>query len=216
MPQLRVHIWQLKRTQLRPGPGLPWWLRGKESSCQWRRHRFDPWSGKVPHASEQLNPWATITEPVLETPGAESTEPTHHDYWSPRALEPVFRNKRSHHSEKQVESNSCLPQLERSRYSNKEIAQPEINRILKKRPSSSQINTFLKINIFKKRYSNLEDLETELLEGLKEWLREMENLRLATQEGHALPEGQHWKTGAGTPRPGTEGHPEESWGLRPF
>ena len=31
--------------------GLPRWLRGKESTCQWRRHRrhrFDPWVGKVP------------------------------------------------------------------------------------------------------------------------------------------------------------------------
>ena len=28
--------------------GLPWWLRGKESTCQCRRHRFDPWVGKIP------------------------------------------------------------------------------------------------------------------------------------------------------------------------
>ena len=25
--------------------GLPWWLNGKESTCQWRR--FDPWVGKI-------------------------------------------------------------------------------------------------------------------------------------------------------------------------
>ena len=30
--------------------GLPWWLRGKESTCQSRRHGFNPWSGKIPHA----------------------------------------------------------------------------------------------------------------------------------------------------------------------
>ena len=24
--------------------GLPWWLSGKESACQCRRHRFDSWS----------------------------------------------------------------------------------------------------------------------------------------------------------------------------
>ena len=23
--------------------GFPWWLTGKESACQCRRHRFDPW-----------------------------------------------------------------------------------------------------------------------------------------------------------------------------
>ena len=29
-------------------PGLSWWLSGKESACQCRRHRFDPWVGKMP------------------------------------------------------------------------------------------------------------------------------------------------------------------------
>ena len=24
--------------------GLPWWLNGKESTCQCRKNRFDPWS----------------------------------------------------------------------------------------------------------------------------------------------------------------------------
>ena len=38
--------------------GLPWWLSGKESPCQCRRHRFDPWIGNIPHAMEQLSPWA--------------------------------------------------------------------------------------------------------------------------------------------------------------
>ena len=23
--------------------GLPWWFSGKESTCQCRRHGFDPW-----------------------------------------------------------------------------------------------------------------------------------------------------------------------------
>ena len=44
---------------------LAWWLSGKESACQSRRHRFDPWSGKIPHASEQLSPSATVIGPVL-------------------------------------------------------------------------------------------------------------------------------------------------------
>ena len=29
-------------------PGLPWWLSGKEPSCQCRRRGFDPWVGKIP------------------------------------------------------------------------------------------------------------------------------------------------------------------------
>ena len=28
--------------------GLPWWLGGKESTCQCRRHGFNPWVGKIP------------------------------------------------------------------------------------------------------------------------------------------------------------------------
>ena len=30
------------------GMGLPWWLSGKESACQCRRHRFNPWVRKIP------------------------------------------------------------------------------------------------------------------------------------------------------------------------
>ena len=28
--------------------GLLWWISGKESACQCRRHRFDPWVRKIP------------------------------------------------------------------------------------------------------------------------------------------------------------------------
>ena len=28
--------------------GLRRWLNGKESACQYRRPRFDPWVGKIP------------------------------------------------------------------------------------------------------------------------------------------------------------------------
>ena len=28
--------------------GFPWWFRGKESTCQCRRFRFDPWVRKIP------------------------------------------------------------------------------------------------------------------------------------------------------------------------
>ena len=27
---------------------LPWWLSGKESTCQGRRYRLDPWVRKIP------------------------------------------------------------------------------------------------------------------------------------------------------------------------
>jgi len=45
--------------------GLPWWFSGKESTCQCRRHGFNPWSREIPHAMEQLSPCTTTVEPVL-------------------------------------------------------------------------------------------------------------------------------------------------------
>ena len=41
--------------------GFPWWLSGKESTCQIRIQGFGPWSGAV----KQIRLWATNTEPVL-------------------------------------------------------------------------------------------------------------------------------------------------------
>jgi len=44
---------------------LSWWLSGKESTCQCRRHRSNSYSGKIPHAMEQLILGATTIEPIL-------------------------------------------------------------------------------------------------------------------------------------------------------
>ena len=44
---------------------LPWWLSGEESTCQCRRHGFDPQSRKISRVSEELSPSAVATEPVL-------------------------------------------------------------------------------------------------------------------------------------------------------
>ena len=49
-----------------------------------RGHGVEPWSGKIPHAAEQLSPCTTTTEPVLWSPQATTTEPTRRNYWSPR------------------------------------------------------------------------------------------------------------------------------------
>ena len=40
-------------------PGKP-----KESTCQCRKHGFDPWSRKILHAMEQLSQCATTIEPI--------------------------------------------------------------------------------------------------------------------------------------------------------
>ena len=43
---------------------LPWWRSGQESACRCREHRFEPWSGKIPRAAEQLRPCSTTTKPA--------------------------------------------------------------------------------------------------------------------------------------------------------
>ena len=93
-----VHGWVRQHTSRYTGLGLPWWLSGEESASQCRRHGFSPWSGKIPHAMERLSPRITTTMPVLWSPGATTAEPVCHNYWSPRTLEPVLRNKRSPHT----------------------------------------------------------------------------------------------------------------------
>ena len=77
--------------------GLPWWRSGWESACQCRGHGFKPWSGKIPHAAEQLGPWATITEPAC--------------------LEPVLRNKRGHDNERPAHRDEEWPPLAATRES---------------------------------------------------------------------------------------------------
>ena len=42
-----------RREKERVLEGLPWWHSGLESACQCRGHRFEPWSGRIPHATEQ-------------------------------------------------------------------------------------------------------------------------------------------------------------------
>ena len=55
--------------------GLPWWFRGKESTRQCRGHRFDPWSGKILHATGQLGPWAATAEPARREPVLRKRRP---------------------------------------------------------------------------------------------------------------------------------------------
>ena len=76
-------------------PGLPWWHSGWESAC--RGHGFEPWSGRIPHAAEQLGPWATATEPAH--------------------LEPLLRNKRGHDSERPAHRDEEWPLLAATRES---------------------------------------------------------------------------------------------------
>ena len=95
--------------------GLPWWRSGWESACQCKGHGFEPWSGRIPHAAEQLDPWATATEPAR--------------------LEPVLRNKRGRDSERPAHRDEEWPPLAATRESP----------LMKRRPNTAKkINKFKK------------------------------------------------------------------------
>ena len=87
------------------------WLSGKEFPCQCRRHGFDPWSGRIPHAPEQLSlcsraPEPQLLKPTLHRTCAPQEEPSE---WKAHAL--------------QLESSSCSPQPEKSPRSNEDPAE---------------------------------------------------------------------------------------------
>ena len=83
-PNTQRDINYSKTLDLKPNAGLPWWCSGLESACQRRGHGFEPWSGQIPHAAEELSPRGTTTKPALYSPWATATEPVSHNYWSPR------------------------------------------------------------------------------------------------------------------------------------
>ena len=91
-------VWEeITKKEIRSIRGLPWWRSGWESTCQCRGHGFEPWSGKIPHAVEQLGPWATTTEPAR--------------------LGPVLRNKRGRDSERPAHRDEERPPLATTRES---------------------------------------------------------------------------------------------------
>ena len=116
--------------------GLPWGRSGWESACQCRGRGFEPWSRKIPHATEQLSPCITTTGLVLWSLRATLLRPTH--------LEPMLRNGRSHRSEKPVHCSGEWPPLAATRESlrsNKDPTQPKINKInkcIKKREKNTK------------------------------------------------------------------------------
>ena len=51
--------------------GLPWWLSGRESACQCRRLKFNPWVGKDPLEKEMATHSSILAWeiPWTEEPG---------------------------------------------------------------------------------------------------------------------------------------------------
>ena len=103
-------LWRTVRSFLKQLKiGLPWWRSSWESACQCGGHGFEPWSGKFPHATEQLGPWATTTEPARLEPvlrnkrGQDSERPAHRDEeWLPLAAtrESPRTETKTQHSQK--------------------------------------------------------------------------------------------------------------------
>ena len=105
--------------------GLPWWFSDEESTCQCRRHGLDSLAQEDSiclRANEPVhnNYWACALEPkdrnrwahvlqLLESTCSRAQglqpQPVCCNYWGPRALEPMFRNKRSHCNERPVHRN---------------------------------------------------------------------------------------------------------------
>ena len=85
--------------------GLPWWCSGWESACQCRRHGLEPWSGKIPHAAEQLGPWAHLELVLRNKRGRDSERPAHLDEeWPPLATtrESPRTEMKTQHSQKLI------------------------------------------------------------------------------------------------------------------
>ena len=92
-------------------PRLPWWLSGKELTCQCRKHRLHLWSGKI------SLPWNhQVHEPQLLKP--ESSRAFAPQQEGPPQWEAYVLH---------LESSPGLQQLEKSLSSNEDPAQPKIN-----------------------------------------------------------------------------------------
>ena len=69
-----IHTVNLIRPEKGMELGLPWWFRGKESTCQFRKHGFSPRSRKIPPAPKQLSPRTTLLSLRTRARGAATTE----------------------------------------------------------------------------------------------------------------------------------------------
>ena len=103
----------LSSSKVKSSPeGIPRWPSGKESTCQCRRHRFDPWSGKIPHAAGHLSLCTTTTESMH--PRAHALQQEKPPQWEAQAL--------------RLESSPHSPQLQKNPGSNKDSAQTKIKK----------------------------------------------------------------------------------------
>ena len=104
--------------------GLPWWVSDKESPCQCGRHRFDPWSGTLPHAVEQTKPvhynyWACALEPgsyscwARVLCGARALQQEKPLQWDARAV-PACRSQRRAHMAREAQRSQKQTKLNKT------------------------------------------------------------------------------------------------------
>ena len=114
--------------------GLLWWFGGqesasqkkkKESACQCRRNGFNPWFRKIPHAAEQIGPYAATIEPVPQSQEGTVTEPACLRAHAPQQEKPSHQEAHT----RQLENKPRLPRLQNS---NEDPAWPNINTFLQK------------------------------------------------------------------------------------
>ena len=93
---------RMREKKRRKKRGLPRRLCGKESAWKCRRHGFDPWSGRTPHATEHLSL-------CTQLPRSRAQEP--------------------HQDSRNTATKSCpgSPQPQKSPCSSEDPAQPKIN-----------------------------------------------------------------------------------------
>ena len=99
-------------------------LSSKESACQFRRHGFDPWSGKIPHAAGQLSLCATTIDPVLWSLGAATAEAQVPESPCSMIREPTTMRS----TQRATGEQSLLAATRESPGSSEDSAQPKINK----------------------------------------------------------------------------------------
>ena len=70
-----------------PYKGLPWWLRGKESTCQCRRCGFDRWVGKIPWRRKWQSTLAVLSGEFHGQRSLVSYSPWGHKEWDMTSMQ---------------------------------------------------------------------------------------------------------------------------------
>ena len=148
---------------------LPWWLSGKESSCQCRNTGSVPDLGRSQHAAGELSPCATTIELVLQSLGIINTEAKCHHCLSQLTLGPDSATK-----EAPVMASLCTASKEQPPVTtprqkpthHEDPTQPKINKIIKIETTMRQHLVPIRMAIFKKTKRTNAGKDTEKKEPL--------------------------------------------------